>query len=94
VPSLAFIFRGSLLDVGTPAEIVAAPRCAPLRWTRQRPSEGAAPRSCAPTPEVEEVAHFGTELRVTTRSAQATRSVVKGGDGRAGCVVVARAKCA
>ncbi len=65
---LAFIFRGTLLDVGTPDEIVARRhlRVAELALpsTDQAIAAAAALRAL---PEVEEVAHYGHLLRVATR---------------------------
>jgi ABC-2 type transport system ATP-binding protein len=62
---LAFIFRGSLLDMGTPAEIVARRR---LRIASFEVSDGvAAADALRGHPAVDEVAHYGGELRVTTR---------------------------
>ena len=54
---LAFIFRGSVLDVGTPDEIVARRhlRVAELERRRSRRRGGGAARR----PEVDEVAHYG-----------------------------------
>jgi ABC-2 type transport system ATP-binding protein len=62
---LAFIFGGSLLDVGTPAEIVARRglRAVEIATGGQDAAE-AALRADA---RVEEVSHFGESLRVTTR---------------------------
>ena len=65
---LAFIFRGTLLDVGTPDEIVARRhlRVAELALpsTDQAIAAAAALRA---RPEVDEVAHYGHLLRVATR---------------------------
>ncbi|MBS2021655.1 MAG: ABC transporter ATP-binding protein, partial [Deltaproteobacteria bacterium] len=59
---LAFIFRGTVLDVGTPEEIVRrrALRCAELIVDDAR-KLAVALRAC---PEVDEVAHYGHVLRV------------------------------
>ena len=59
---LAFIFRGSVLDVGTPAEIVARRSLAAVEVDVADPLEAAARLRAAP--EVEEVSHFGHSLRV------------------------------
>jgi ABC-2 type transport system ATP-binding protein len=59
---LAFIFRGSLLDVGTPEEIVARRklRCAEV----QLDDAQAAALALRELPEVDEVAHYGHVLRL------------------------------
>jgi ABC-2 type transport system ATP-binding protein len=63
---LAFIFRGAVLDVGTPAEIVARRALAAVEL------EAAAPLQAADRlrhePQVEEVSHYGATLRVATRA--------------------------
>jgi ABC-2 type transport system ATP-binding protein len=63
---LAFIFRGSVLDIGTPAEIVDRRNLCAAELDVSRPVEAAAQLRAAP--EVEEVAHFGSALRVATRA--------------------------
>jgi ABC-2 type transport system ATP-binding protein len=62
---LAFIFRGQLLDVGTPEQIVErrALRAAELELEQPR----AAAELLRQQPEVDEVAHYGHVLRLTTR---------------------------
>ena len=62
---LAFIFRGTLLDVGTPEDIVARRR---LRGAEIVSGHGreAAERLRA-DPAVDEVAHYGNVLRLVTR---------------------------
>jgi ABC-2 type transport system ATP-binding protein len=62
---LAFIFRGSVLDVGTPGDIVARRR---LRGAELEcgQAEQAAERLRADA-QVDEVAHYGDVLRVVTR---------------------------
>jgi ABC-2 type transport system ATP-binding protein len=62
---LAFIFRGALLDVGTPAEIVERRQLRAAELEADRPLEAA--RVLRELPQVEEVSHFGTSLRVATR---------------------------
>jgi ABC-2 type transport system ATP-binding protein len=59
---LAFIFRGALLDVGTPEEIVARRhlRCAEA----QVDDAASASRALRALPEVDEVSHYGHLLRV------------------------------
>ena len=63
---LAFIFRGSLLDVGTPDEIVAR-RQLRRRGARRRASRRCRRRRCALHPRSTRCAHFGHLLRVATR---------------------------
>jgi ABC-2 type transport system ATP-binding protein len=62
---LAFIFGGSLLDVGTPEEIVQrrALRVAEFEVDRAREAADA----LRVLPEVEEVAHYGHVMRIATR---------------------------
>jgi len=62
---LAFIFRGELLDVGTPDEIVTRRglRVAELDLERADEASGL----LRARPEVEEVAHYGRRLRLATR---------------------------
>jgi ABC-2 type transport system ATP-binding protein len=62
---LAFIFGGSLLDVGTPEEVVQrrALRVAELEVERAREAADA----LRVLPEVEEVAHYGHVMRIATR---------------------------
>jgi len=61
---LAFIFRGSVLDVGTPEEVVARRRlrCAELVVE----TAGEVAQSLRQLPEVDEVAHYGHVLRLAT----------------------------
>jgi ABC-2 type transport system ATP-binding protein len=63
---LAFIFRGSLLDIGTPADVVARRKLRVAAFEVERPT--AAADLLRARPEVDEVAHFGAVLRVTTRA--------------------------
>src|SRR5262249_6446107 len=64
---LAFIFRGGVLDVGTPEEVVGRRglRIAELE-VDDAPAAAAALRA---RPEVDEVAHYGHTLRLATRGA-------------------------
>jgi ABC-2 type transport system ATP-binding protein len=62
---LAFIFGGQLLDLGTPQEIVERRGLRIAALEVERPAEAAA--ALRRLPDVDEVAHFGHELRVTTR---------------------------
>ncbi len=62
---LAFIFGGTLMDVGTPAEIVARRhlRVAELEVDRRAEAE----EVLRADPRVEEIAHYGSVFRVTVR---------------------------
>jgi ABC-type multidrug transport system ATPase subunit len=62
---LAFIFRGELLDVGTPEEIVSRRRLRVAELDVDRADEASA--TLRAREEVEEVAHFGHSLRFATR---------------------------
>jgi ABC-2 type transport system ATP-binding protein len=63
---LAFIFRGRVLDVGTPPQIVERRnlRAAELETDRPREAGEALRRELA----VDEVSHYGDVLRLTTRA--------------------------
>ena len=62
---IAFISQGSLLDVGTPAEVVARRG---LRVAELEVDDAvAATDALVPRPEVDEVSHYGHVLRVATR---------------------------
>ena len=62
---LAFIFRGQLLDVGTPAEIVERRALRTGEFEATRPTE--ASDLLRAHPAVDEIAHYGTVLRLATR---------------------------
>ncbi len=62
---LAFIFRGELLDTGTPHEIVERRRLRVAELEADRATEAA--DALRARPEVDEVAHYGHLLRVATR---------------------------
>ena len=62
---LSFIFRGALLDVGTPGQIVERRALRVVEIEIARATEVAA--ALRRRPEVEEVAHYGHVLRVATR---------------------------
>ena len=62
---LAFIFRGELLDVGTPGEIVERRRLRVAELEVERATEAA--DALRKRVEVDEVAHYGKLLRVATR---------------------------
>ncbi len=62
---LAFIFRGELLDVGTPGEIVDRRHLRVAELEVDRATEAA--ELLRARPEVDEVAHYGRVLRLATR---------------------------
>jgi ABC-2 type transport system ATP-binding protein len=62
---LAFIFRGELLDVGTPDEIVSRRHLRVAELELERADEGST--ILRAREEVEEVAHYGHRLRLATR---------------------------
>ena len=62
---LAFIFRGQLLDVGTPEQIIERRALRALELETDSPREAA--ELLRQQPEVDEVAHYGHLLRLTTR---------------------------
>jgi ABC-2 type transport system ATP-binding protein len=62
---LAFIFRGQVLDIGTPEQIIERRALAALELSTDRPREAA--ELLRKQPEVDEVAHYGHVLRLTTR---------------------------
>jgi len=72
---LAFIFRGSILDLGTPAEVVQRRNLHIGAFEVDRPTEAA--EALRDRPEVDEVAHYGAELRVTTRGTDPERLVAE-----------------
>jgi len=63
---LAFIFRGQLLDVGTPEQIVERRALRALELETDKPREAA--QLLRQQAEVDEVAHYGHLLRLTTRA--------------------------
>jgi ABC-2 type transport system ATP-binding protein len=65
---LAFIFGGSLLDVGTPDEVVQRRRLRVAELEVERAPEAAAQLRKAP--DVEEVAHYGHLLRLAVRGGE------------------------
>jgi len=67
---LAFIFRGRMLDVGTPAEIVERRHLTVAELEVERITD-AADRLRA-RPEIDAVSHYGHTLRVATRAGEAT----------------------
>jgi ABC-2 type transport system ATP-binding protein len=62
---LAFIFRGTLLDVGTPEEIIDRRKLRVAELEVDRAREAA--EKLRADPRVEEVAHYGHLLRLVTR---------------------------
>ena len=62
---LAFIFRGQLLDVGTPEQIIERRALRALELETDKPREAA--ELLRQQPQVDEVAHYGHLLRLTTR---------------------------
>jgi ABC-2 type transport system ATP-binding protein len=78
---LAFIFRGRLLDVGTPAEIVERRALTVAELDVERTTE-AAERLRARS-DIDAVSHFGHTLRVATRAADAAALIRGALDGLA-----------
>jgi ABC-2 type transport system ATP-binding protein len=62
---LAFIFRGSVLDVGTPEDIVARRRLRGVELESDHAVKAA--EALRRDPAVDEVAHYGNVLRLVTR---------------------------
>jgi ABC-2 type transport system ATP-binding protein len=62
---LAFIFRGQLLDVGTPEQIITRRKLSALELTVDKSREAA--ELLRARPEIDEVAHYGHVLRLTVR---------------------------
>jgi len=82
---LAFIFRGQLLDVGTPDEIVRRRELAVvLADVDDAPRLGTLLRGA---PGVDEVSHLGDVLRVTTRGGADPEALVRAVAARAGIAV-------
>jgi len=78
---LAFIFRGAVLDVGTPAEIMERRG---LRVAEVECRERAVLDSLRADARVEEVAPFGSRLRVTTRREHDPAALVRAAMDAAG----------
>jgi ABC-2 type transport system ATP-binding protein len=72
---LAFIFRGQLLDVGTPEQIIERRNLRALELETDKPREAA--ELLREQPEVDEVAHYGHVLRLTTRGGVDPTSFVR-----------------
>jgi ABC-2 type transport system ATP-binding protein len=64
---LAFIFAGTVMDVGTPAEIVARRGLQAVEVTMPEDRRGETERLLRADPRVEEIAHFGARDRVILR---------------------------
>jgi ABC-2 type transport system ATP-binding protein len=62
---LAFIFRGQLLDIGTPEQIIERRALRALELSTDQPQKAA--QLLRQQPQVDEVAHYGHVLRLTTR---------------------------
>ncbi len=71
---LAFVFRGSLLDLGTPAEILERRG---LRVAEVECRERAVLDALRADGRVEEVAPFGSRLRITTKRAHDPAALVR-----------------
>jgi ABC-2 type transport system ATP-binding protein len=73
---LAFIFGGTVMDVGTPAEVVGRRGlgAVELEVTERRNEAEAALRA---DPRVEEIAHFGATFRVVVRAGADPGAVVR-----------------
>ncbi|HVY30018.1 MAG TPA: ABC transporter ATP-binding protein [Polyangiaceae bacterium] len=73
---LAFIFRGQLLDVGTPEQIVQRRNLRALELELEQPRDAA--ELLRKEPEIDEVAHYGHVLRLTTRGGVDPEPFVRG----------------
>jgi ABC-2 type transport system ATP-binding protein len=85
---LAFIFGGSVLDVGTPQEVIERRglRAAELAIDETHAQAGEAEAALRADANVAEIAHYGGRLRVTTRGAADPTSVVRGAFAARGLV--------
>ena len=72
---LAFIFRGTLLDVGTPEEVVDRRRLSGVELEVERAARAA--EVLRADAAVDEVAHYGNVLRVVTRGDNEPEAVVR-----------------
>jgi ABC-2 type transport system ATP-binding protein len=72
---LAFIFRGSVLDVGTPDEIVSRRALRGVELELDDASHAA--DVLRATADVDEVAHYGNVLRVVTRGGADAESLAR-----------------
>jgi ABC-2 type transport system ATP-binding protein len=83
---LAFIFRGVLLDVGTPDEVVARRALRVAEITVDRASDAA--DLLRARPDVEEVSHLGHVLRVATRGGGDPQEIVRDALGARGVALI------
>jgi ABC-2 type transport system ATP-binding protein len=72
---LAFIFRGTVLDIGTPEEVVARRNLRGAEVETKQAS--AAAERLRAHADVDEVAHYGNVLRLTTRGGVDPAAVVR-----------------
>jgi ABC-2 type transport system ATP-binding protein len=82
---LAFIFRGEVLDVGTPSEVVERRALSVAELVVERATEAA--DFLRALPEVDEVAHYGHDLRVATRGGVDSRQFAERVLGERGIAV-------
>jgi ABC-type multidrug transport system ATPase subunit len=82
---LAFIFGGSLLDVGTPDQVVQRRRLRVAELDVERAPEAAA--SLRKSADVEEVAHYGHILRLAVRNDQDPVALARAVLGESGITV-------
>jgi ABC-2 type transport system ATP-binding protein len=82
---LAFIFRGQLLDVGTPEQIIERRALSALELETDQPREAA--QLLRQQREIDEVAHYGHVLRLTTRGNVEPEAFVRRVLGDAGIVI-------
>ena len=85
---LAFIFRGAVLDQGTPAEIVARRHIDAFELTFAGDAMRAA-EALRGLPHIDEVAPFGHRLRVAVRNKQGAEAYVREALGAAGITLSA-----
>ncbi len=72
---LAFIFRGSVLDIGTPEEVVVRRHLRGAELETKQAYKAA--ERLRTHPAVDEVAHYGNVLRLTTREGADPATVVR-----------------
>jgi len=85
---LAFIFGGTVLDIGTPPEVIdrRGLRAAELAVDPAHAHAGEAEAALRADPNVAEIAHYGETLRVTTRGDVDPTAVVRGAFAARGIV--------
>jgi len=86
---LAFIFRGELLAIGTPDEIVERRELSVYELQVDRPVEAA--ERLRELPEVDGASHYGQRLRVAVRGSEDPERLVRDALARAGNAVHALA---